>query len=156
MSLQKGKLFRRVQPWTASANWVLDSRPPAFIKPFGVAHWQGVEVNVTPQSVSERYKLFRNSLQFQWVGTINLPFTNWNFRVRIQPRLVNPNNVVNVRIEDDLGGHADVTWSIPPDTFWWIPAGFFITEPILLQNYSGGFTSIDSWGFACATYPEEP
>lgn len=156
MSLQKGKLFRRVQPWTASPNWISDSRPPAYIKPFGVLKWQGVQVIISPDSISEKYRFSYSNLQFQWVGSINLPFVNFLFRVRIQPRLSNPNEVINLHIADELGGSADVTWSMPPETFWWLPGGFFITEPILLQMYTGGFSSINSWGFAAATYAEEP
>lgn len=156
MSLQKGKGFRRFQPWTASNDWIFDSKPPAYLKPFGVVVWQGIPVICQFDSISEKYTFDYHSSQIQWVGSINLPFVNFLFRVRIQPRIVNPNNVVNLLLTDELGGSADVTWSLPPDSFEWTFSGFAITEPILLQKYAGGFSQVQYWGFGAATYAERP
>ncbi len=141
--LQKGKFYRRAQPWTVSNNWIGDSKPPYRLLPDCTFAWNGQVLRCPPTTVSDPYTLDLKTFTFRWKIAFSVGVFNFGLGCALQAIEETPNNLIELTLIDDFGSALFATWVIEPDTYQWNwvefklgppttvkPQGFFGASPL--------------------------
>lgn len=156
MSLQKGKIWPRVQPWTATNNWRMDSKPSRRIKAYGVIDYAGFQLSL-PGTISELYTFGRPHLTFQWIiPDFGIPFTTFSARILVFFVPGTPLNRTDVQIIDHSGGILQFSIIDTDNQFLWDDDLRHFPGDRFNVSATGSFQGIEEWGYSNVRYSEEP
>lgn len=156
MSLQKGKDWPRVQPWTATNNWRFDSKPSRHVKTYWQIVYANFPLNGGP-TISQKYTFDYKTLQFQWVTPdFGIPFTTFGLRSIIKFIPGTDYNLEDIEMTDFQGGLLTARFDIPPDTVAWDDQLREFNQFRVSLKVSGSFQDLIDYGHSNVRYADEP
>lgn len=129
MSLQKGKFYRRAQPYTASNNWDQDSKPPYRMAPWIRFEWSGGVLVQPADVISDPYDLDLHTLTFKWKIAFSMGLFNFGAGVKLAQIPGTPTNRIELTMLDDFASLLVATWDLDPDVWEWNYAEFLLGPP---------------------------